>query len=47
MNSNNIEKLAVNAVEDYFAKIKRIDSTIFRGDKEPPLDDSLYLYPDD
>lgn len=47
MNSNNIEKRAVNAVEDYFAKIERIDSTISRGDKEPSWDGFLYLYSDD
>lgn len=47
MNSNNIEKRAVNAVEDYFAKIERIDSTISRGDKEPSWDGFLYLYLDD
>lgn len=28
MNSNQIELLAVNAVEDYFTKIKRINPTI-------------------
>ena len=47
MNSNSIEKRAVNAVEDYFAKIERIDSTISRGDKEPSWDGFLYLYLDD
>lgn len=47
MNSNSIEKRAVNAVEDYFAKIERIDSTISRGDKEPSWDGFLYLYSDD
>ena len=46
MNSNSIEKRAVNAVEDYFAKIERIDSTISRGDKEPSWDGFLYLYLD-
>lgn len=47
MNSNSIEKRAVNAVEDYFAKIERIDSTIPIGDKDPSWDGFLYLYSDD
>lgn len=44
MNSNRIELLAVNAVEDYFAKIGRINPTISVGDKEPTWDGFLYLY---
>lgn len=47
MNPNQIELLAVNAVEDYFTKIKRINPTIPVGDKEPSWDGLLYLYPDD
>lgn len=47
MNSNMIESLAVNAVEDYFIKIERINPTIPVGDKEPSWDGFLYLYPDD
>lgn len=47
MNSNQIELLAVNAVEDYFTKIERINPTIPVGDKEPSWDGFLYLYPDD
>lgn len=47
MNSNQIELLAVNAVEDYFTKIKRINPTIPVGDKEPSWDGFLYLYSDD
>lgn len=47
MNSNRIESLAVNAVEDFFAKIKRINPTIPVGDKEPSWDGFLYLYSDD
>lgn len=47
MNSNQIELLAVNAVEDYFAKIGRINPTIPVGDKEPSWDGFLYLYSDD
>lgn len=46
-NSNQIELLAVNAVEDFFAKIKRINPTIPVGDKEPSWDGFLYLYSDD
>lgn len=47
MNSNQIELLAVNAVEDFFAKIKRINPMIPFADKEPSWDGFLYLYPDD
>lgn len=47
MNPNQIELFAVNAVEDYFTKIKRINPTIPVGDKEPSWDGLLYLYPDD
>lgn len=47
MNSNMIESLAGNAVEDYFIKIERINPTIPVGDKEPSWDGFLYLYPDD
>lgn len=47
MNSNRIESLAVNAVEDYFTKIERINPTIPVGDKEPSWDGFLYLYQDD
>lgn len=47
INSNRIESLAVNAVEDYFIKIERINPTIPIGDKEPSWDGFLYLYPDD
>lgn len=47
MNPNQIELLAVNAVEDYFTKIKRINPTIPVGDKEPSWDGFLYLYSDD
>lgn len=47
MNTNQIELLAVNAVEDYFAKIGRINPTIPVGDKEPSWDGFLYLYSDD
>lgn len=47
MNSNRIESLAVNAVEDFFAKIKRINPMIPFADKEPSWDGFLYLYPDD
>ena len=46
MNSNRIESLAVNAVEDYFTKIKRINPMIPFADKEPSWDGFLYLYPD-
>ena len=46
MNSNQIELLAVNAVEDYFTKIERINPTIPVGDKEPSWDGFLYLYSD-
>lgn len=46
MNSNRIESLAVNAVEDYFTKIERINPTIPVGDKEPSWDGFLYLYQD-
>ena len=47
MNSNRIESLAVNAVEDYFTKIERINPMISFADKEPSWDGFLYLYPDD
>lgn len=47
MNSNQIELLAVNAVEDYFTKIERINPMIPFADKEPSWDGFLYLYPDD
>ena len=47
MNSNQIELLAVNAVEDYFTKIERINPMIPLADKEPSWDGFLYLYPDD
>lgn len=47
MNPNQIELLAVNAVEDYFTKIERINPTIPVGDKEPSWDGFLYLYSDD
>lgn len=47
MNPNQIELLAVNAVEDFFAKIKRINPMIPFADKEPAWDGFLYLYPDD
>lgn len=47
MNSNRIESLAVNAVEDYFTKIEQINPTIPVGDKEPSWDGFLYLYSDD
>lgn len=47
MNSNRIESLAVNAVEDYFTKIERINPMIPLADKEPSWDGFLYLYPDD
>lgn len=47
MNPNQIELLAVNAVEDFFAKIKRINPMIPLADKEPSWDGFLYLYSDD
>lgn len=47
MNSNRIESLAVNAVEDFFAKIERINPMIPLADKEPSWDGFLYLYSDD
>lgn len=47
MNSNQIELLAVNAVENYFTKIERINPMIPLADKEPSWDGFLYLYPDD
>ena len=47
MNSNQIELLAVNAVEDYFTKIERINPMIPLADKEPSWDGFLYLYSDD
>ena len=47
MNSNQIELLAVNAVEDYFTKIERINPMIPLVDKEPSWDGFLYLYSDD
>lgn len=47
MNPNQIELLAVNAVEDFFAKIERINPMIPLADKEPSWDGFLYLYPDD
>lgn len=47
MNPNQIELLAVNAVEDYFTKIERINPMIPLADKEPSWDGFLYLYPDD
>ena len=46
-NSNQIELLAVNAVEDFFAKIERINPMIPLADKEPSWDGFLYLYSDD
>ena len=46
-NSNQIELLAVNAVEDYFTKIERINPMIPLADKEPSWDGFLYLYSDD
>ena len=47
MNPNQIELLAVNAVEDFFAKIERINPMIPLADKEPSWDGFLYLYSDD
>lgn len=47
MNPNQIELLAVNAVEDYFTKIERINPMIPLADKEPSWDGFLYLYSDD
>lgn len=47
MNPNQIELLAVNAVEDFFSKIERINPMIPLADKEPSWDGFLYLYPDD
>ena len=41
-NSNQIELLAVNAVEDFFAKIERINPMIPLADKEPLWDGFLY-----
>lgn len=46
MNPNQIELLAVNAVEDFFAKIERINPMIPLADKEPSWDGFLYLYSD-
>lgn len=47
MNPNQIELLAVNVVEDFFAKIERINPMIPLADKEPSWDGFLYLYLDD
>ena len=46
MNPNQIELLAVNAVEDFFAKIERINPMIPLADKEPSGDGFLYRYSD-